>query len=327
MFATDNQNLVHSQDEHYTPAQTCDISSVIPSGICDDRAFAIFERCLSCKRHYILYELYKLSKLGPCTVRDIDLRFHVEQWVRFDYYKYGYRLTAQEINSLLEDLGLITIDEAAFDAIRNTDGDAADELFYQKLDEAIDYIENGICQNWEELCEIIEYDSEDLPKRDGRKHSNFFMPDDDFTPPTQYSLLMRKLLCDCFCYTYDEIAGVPAVYDDPAMRRERFVDWAVLRWLERMYCSFGDERSILRTLHLLEEIFGIDSTDSKPNFLPAHFWKLERPVSPFFILLPTEKLMRYVSNCLIDLWDELEEEYLHADFHKIHLSDFAPGKE
>ena len=285
-----------------------------------------FSDFLRNKWHYILVELHMLSRLGPCTIKDIDIQYHIRKWINEGYFLYANGVTARDINPLLENLGLSTLDEDSFYELEEVDVYAAGELFRQKLDEAIDYMQNGIYQNWNELCEEIDYARDNFSDRKRIARDDSFIPSKGFVPPEQYSPAMRKILFDCFCYMYEEIKYVPRWYH-PEMDDFR-LECAISVWFEHMYCRFGDARHGLIALHLLEEIFGIDKTNPMFKVPSGRFWRYARPANRMFSVLPySSELSGYMLNCLIDLWDELEDEYIKADFHKIHLADFAPMEE
>lgn len=276
-------------------------------------------KCFKAIQHCVKIELYKLSKFGPCTIMDIDLRYHIELWAK-GYFQYCLRQEFDSLNYLLEDLGLPAVEKTVYENLTSIDEDAAEDLCCQMWETAVEFVEIALQQNWKELCE--QFDNEEERIADNfRRRSDLFAPDKEFIKPAQYTPAARKLLEDCFCYMHERISPMSEYFIPNRDQLSMIV--AIEEWLYRVYGSHGDKNSFLKIVSLICGIFGIDVTDAVYTH-SVHFWKSKHPVTFHTVARFSYRLTTHICNCLIDLWDELEEEYLHADFHKIHLSDFAP---
>lgn len=280
-----------------------------------------FNCCLSDIQHYVKMELLKLRRFGPCTIRDINFQYHVKNWVREYDLDILNSSSTDVINALLANLGLPTIDEESYYCLRDDDNEKADDLYYDQLDNIVDFIQNGICDNWDELCEEIYAEEGDGTHQYISPKRSYLIPDKNFVRPKEYSPVVRKLLYDCFCYNYDAFVKY-YIFWEP-----RIVDYLsrlVTMWLERLYCSLCDERSAMKIIYLFGEIFGVDVfTFDSPN----NVYRLKKGcTNTFFSMRLFPNLTEHMANCILDLWDEFSAEYITDEFHKVSLKEFSPNK-
>ncbi len=315
-----NQIPAFTSDECSIQTQDCDTRPITPSTKYTTEALDVFDSCLHYIRHFVAMDLHRLQKLYPCTIADIDLRYLIQYWVDIVYINFGgYR--PDTVNDLLYSLGLPQIDEKVYAEIERHDEDAADELLYQSLDNAVEYIQTGIYENWLYLSEHTDFESAVCQRRTHSSPREWFAFSDDFTKPEQYSPLARKLLYDCFCYMYGNIASIPKEH-----LRNYTMECMVLIWLKRTYCDHKDARSVFKILLLLGEFLGIE-VDIPSQGFPEYFWKYDERQYHLPFMGYASKIAKYMGNCLIDLWDEFVEEYFNEDFHTMSFIDFAPNEE
>ena len=320
MFAN-NQFSTLSQDERSAQAQDCTANPIAPSTKYTSEALDVFDSCFHYMRHFLAIDLHRLQKHYPCTIADIDLRYHIRNWVDISYLEGRGYGSADSVNILLDELGLPQIDEKTYAKLERSDPDAADDLFYKCLDNAVEYIQSGIYENWLYLCEQSDDDAAVCQYRTHSAPQEWFAFSSNFAKPEQYTPLARKLLYDFFCYMYRDITRTPKQFLNAYT-----MSCMASVWLKRTYYDHKDARCVLKILFLLGEILGVD-VKLPEHGLPAYFWKTEEPLWNFQFRSASWDIAEYIGNCLIDLWDEFVEEYFNEDFQTMSLIDFVPGEE
>ena len=317
---TNNQIPAFTLDECSIQAQDCDIRPITPSTKYTPEALEVFAYCLYYIHHFVAMDLHRLQKLYPCTIADIDLRYLIQFWADMVYFNFG-GYCPDTANVLLDSLGLPQIDEKVYAELEYHDQDAAEDLLYQSLDNAVEYIQSGIYENWQSLlCDYEYYESAVCQWRRHSSPREWFAFSNDFSKPEQYSSLARKLLYDCFCYMYDNITELPEKFLDASA-----MEGMVLFWLKRTYCDHKDARSVFKMLCLLGDILGVEVILPAHGF-PEDFWKYDERQYHLPFMCYARKIAKYMGNCLMDLWDDFVEEYFNEDFQTMSLIDFTPSE-
>lgn len=280
-------------------------------------AISFFEYFLMDKQHLIRFELYKLRKIGHCTIEDVDLRWHIESYIAKHYWE--YRDEEELLNKLLQELGLPTVEKDYYD---DKDG-----LFVQHWDILIEYIQRGIYQSLEWICNNPDDLDEFSEGFNDIKHYDKLIPDEDFVKPEHYPSAMRNLLYDCFCYIYPELEWTSPRTKEDKFYETEYIERKIGGWLMRICgCDYDENSASTICFCLICEKLGVDITEDLSSVGPCVFQHGRGITSLKYLLLKTD-LPNYIRNCIYDLLNEFIEEYKKEEFYKVPLLEFAKTRE